>query len=106
MKISELQPKQGNVEVTGELLEVGEARTFNKFGKDGSVANAVMKDDSGQVMSMSWISGMLSSKQAFDVSLSWNPESQGSYMATVFVWDDLRDPLPLSEPESIPVIVA
>jgi replication factor A1 len=54
MKISELQPKQGNADVAGEIAEVGEARTFNKFGKEGKVANAVLKDESGQVKLTLW----------------------------------------------------
>lgn len=54
MKISELKPKQGSVELTAEVIEVGEARTFNKFGKEGKVADAVIKDDSGQMRLSLW----------------------------------------------------
>lgn len=54
MKISELQPKQGKVDVTGELIQIEEPRAFNKFGKEGKVANAILKDDSGQVKLTLW----------------------------------------------------
>ncbi|MBS3133115.1 DNA-binding protein [Candidatus Woesearchaeota archaeon] len=54
MKISELKPRQGSVEVTGEIVEVEEARMFNKFGKEGRVANAVLKDESGQIKLTLW----------------------------------------------------
>ncbi len=54
MKISELKPKQGSIELTADVVEVGEARTFNKFGKEGKVADAVIKDDSGQVRLSLW----------------------------------------------------
>ncbi len=54
MRISELKPKQGSVELTAEVVEVGEARTFNKFGKEGKVADAVIKDGSGQVRLSLW----------------------------------------------------
>jgi len=54
MKISELTPRQGSVEVTGEVTEVEEPRMFNKFGKEGRVANAVLKDDSGQIKLTLW----------------------------------------------------
>ena len=53
-KISELTPKQGNVDVEGVITEVGEARTFNKFGRPLSVANAILKDDSGSVKLTLW----------------------------------------------------
>ncbi len=54
MKISELKPRQGSVELTAEVVDVGEARTFNKFGKEGRVANAVIKDDSGKMTLSLW----------------------------------------------------
>jgi len=54
MKISELTARQGKVEVTGDIIEVGETRTFNKFGKEGRVANAILKDDSGQISLSLW----------------------------------------------------
>ena len=33
MKISELRPGQGNVNIEGTIKEMGEPRSFNKFGK-------------------------------------------------------------------------
>ncbi len=54
MKISELTPKQGSVELTAEVAEVGEARAFNKFGREGRVANAKIKDASGQISLSLW----------------------------------------------------
>ena len=54
MKISELQPKQGNVEVEGTIKEVGETKTFNKFGKELRLANASLVDDSGNVQLTLW----------------------------------------------------
>ena len=54
MKISELQARQGNVEIIADVVEVGEARSFSKFGKDGKVANAIIKDGSGQIKLSLW----------------------------------------------------
>ena len=34
MTISELSAGQGNVNVEGTITEVGEIKTFNKFGKE------------------------------------------------------------------------
>ncbi|MDD5192135.1 MAG: OB-fold nucleic acid binding domain-containing protein [Candidatus Nanoarchaeia archaeon] len=53
-KIKELTPRQGNVNVEGVITEVGEARTFNKFGRPLVVANAILKDDSGSVKLTLW----------------------------------------------------
>ena len=54
MKISELNIGQGNVQVEGTIQEIGEAKTFNKFGKDLSVANAMLKDNSGSIKLTLW----------------------------------------------------
>lgn len=54
MMISELKPRQGKVEVTGEVRDIEEPRTFNKFGKEGRVANATIFDDSGEIKLTLW----------------------------------------------------
>ncbi len=54
MNIAELQVGQGKVDIVGEITKVEEPRTFNKFGKDGKVANAVLKDVSGEIKLTLW----------------------------------------------------
>lgn len=54
MKISELKTNQGNVEVEGEISEIGETRAFNKYGRELKVANAILKDDSGSIKLTLW----------------------------------------------------
>jgi len=54
MKIAQLQPRQTNVDVEGTIKDIGEPRTFEKFGKSGKVANAILKDESGQVKLSLW----------------------------------------------------
>lgn len=47
MLIKDLQAKQGNVNIELDVLEVGQTREFQKFGKAGRVATASAKDESG-----------------------------------------------------------
>lgn len=54
MKISELKARQGKVELTAEVISMEEPKTFNKFGKEGRVCNAIIKDDSGEVKLTLW----------------------------------------------------
>jgi replication factor A1 len=54
MTISELNAGQGNVNVEGTITEVGEGRTFSKFGKEMTVANAILQDDSGSIKLTLW----------------------------------------------------
>lgn len=54
MEIKDLKPKEGNVEVIAEVVEKGDVREFNKFGKAGRVCNAKIKDASGQIALTLW----------------------------------------------------
>jgi replication factor A1 len=54
MQVKDLKPRQGNVDIELEITEVGETREFQKFGNTGRVANAVGKDDTGQIKVSLW----------------------------------------------------
>lgn len=54
MKISELFVRQGSVEVEGTIKEVGEVRSFDRFGRQLRVADAVLEDDSGKIKLTLW----------------------------------------------------
>ena len=54
MKISELQPKQGNVDVEVEIISVEEPRTISRYDRDIRIANALVKDDSGEIKLTLW----------------------------------------------------
>lgn len=69
-KISELMIKQGNVEVEGTITEIGEVRTFNKYGKELHVANAVLQDDSGSIQLTLWNDDAARFKQGDKVKIS------------------------------------
>jgi replication factor A1 len=55
MKISELRPGTPNATVTGDVVNVEEPRSVTtKFGKTTRVANATLKDDSGEIILSLW----------------------------------------------------
>lgn len=54
MQVKDLKPKQGNVDITIDVVDVGEPREFNKFGKAGKVATAIAKDETGDVKLSLW----------------------------------------------------
>ena len=54
MKISELKPRQGKIEIEVEIVSIDPPREFNKFGNIGKVANAIVKDDSGEMKLTLW----------------------------------------------------
>ena len=54
MNIKELKPKQGNVDITIDVVDVGDIREFQKFGKAGKVATAIAKDETGDIKLTLW----------------------------------------------------
>lgn len=52
MLVKDLQAKQGSVNIELDVLEVGQAREFQKFGKAGKVATASAKDESGKSINL------------------------------------------------------
>jgi ssDNA-binding replication factor A large subunit len=54
LKIVDLKAGQGKVDIEIEVIEISDAREFSKFGKDGRVATARVKDDSGEMDLTLW----------------------------------------------------
>ena len=54
MKISELQPKTGNVELIVTVTHVDASREFEKSGVKGKVAKATIKDETGECKLSLW----------------------------------------------------
>ena len=54
MAIKDLEARQGNVNLTLEIIEKEDVREFEKFGKQGRVCNAVAKDDTGTIKLTLW----------------------------------------------------
>lgn len=48
MNITDLQVGQGKVNIEVEVIDLSEPRTFSKFGREGRVATARVKDDAGE----------------------------------------------------------
>ena len=47
MKINELRPKTGNIEMDVNVTEIGDIREFEKSGSKGRVAKATISDETG-----------------------------------------------------------
>ena len=54
MNVKDLQPRQGNVDIVLDVMSMGDIREFSKFGKPGRVANAVAKDETGEIKLSLW----------------------------------------------------
>ena len=60
-----------------------------------------VRDQDGTVVSLSWIQGELTSNQSLELSQSWTPTGASNYVIETFVWDSLKDQIPLSPNSSL-----
>lgn len=54
MDIKDIQPRQGNVDLTAEVVSISKIREFTKHGKSGRVANARIRDKTGETTMTLW----------------------------------------------------
>lgn len=54
MAIKDLKIREGKVDIVVEVIDKGDVREFEKFGKPGRVCNAKVKDDSGEITLTLW----------------------------------------------------
>ena len=81
MKISEIKPNTGKIEVEGEVVEKEDARDITtKFGKKLKLANATLKDvDGGTVKLTLWGEDADNVTQGMKIKIEngWASEFQG-----------------------------
>jgi len=54
MNIIDIQAGQGKIDLEATIVEKSEPRSFEKFGKAGTVCNATLKDDTGRISLTLW----------------------------------------------------
>jgi len=82
------------------------ADVTNGQSKDQAFAYLVqVQDASGVTVSLSWLTGSLTSGQSMTAAQSWTPTGSGSYTATVFVWESVSNPTALSPTVSVDIDV-
>ena len=54
MQIKDIKPRQGKIDIELEIVDIGEIREFQRFGKPGRVASASAKDESGKIILTLW----------------------------------------------------
>ena len=86
VKISELRPGIGNVTITGEVTAKEEPReVVTKYGKKVRVANAVLKDDSGEITLSLWEDDVdkLNVGDKISIENGWISEFKGNLQVSI-----------------------
>lgn len=104
-----LVDSQGNL-VTGVIqrghqVQIAADLTNNQDKEQPFAYIVEISDQTGAVVSLSWLSGSLDSNQMMSPSQSWIPNSSGNYTAEIFVWQSVNNPDALSPSLKIPINV-
>jgi len=92
------------VQVDQQVLIV--ADVTNGLAQEQSFAYIVqIQDDTGAVVSLGWLAGMLAPNQMLSPALSWTPQYPGKYHSTIFVWGGINNPDALSPPLELDIDV-
>ena len=79
MEIKDIQANQGNIDIVATVIQKEDERTFEKFGKQGRVCNAILQDETGQVKLTLWNEDVDKVKQGdkIHVENGWCSEYKG-----------------------------
>ena len=78
-----------NVNVNQQVLV--SAKIANAQDKNQDFIYIVqIKDQTGSVIKMGWITGTLTKFQSFVPAVSWFPAKQGAFTVEIYVWDGLN----------------
>ena len=80
MKIKDVLAQQNATLENVEVIEKAEPRSFNKYGKEGRVCNARIKDDSGEMKLTLWNDEIDTVNEGDKLSIidGWVSEWQGN----------------------------
>jgi len=86
VKISELRAGIGNVTISGEVTAKDEPReVVTKYGKKVRVANAILKDDSGEITLSLWEDDVdkLNVGDKISIENGWISEFKGNLQVSI-----------------------
>ena len=100
----QLSPKI--VENVNQQIQISADITNKQEESQSFVYFVQIKEKSGVVVSLGWISGPLAPFQKLSPSLSWTPEKEGEYTAEIFVWEDFKNYNALAENTQVQINVS
>jgi len=80
----------------GQQIQISADVTNHQEKSQNFIYLVQIKNESGIVISLGWISGQLTPDQKLSPSLSWSPKESGKFTAEIFVWSGFKDHSALS----------
>jgi len=94
-----------------EELDVGEtgmifSKVKNKLDFTQNFTYIVqIKDENNDVISLSWVTGQVIPSQELGMSVSWIAEKSGKYSIERFIWNSVKDAMPLTDVISTEILI-
>jgi hypothetical protein len=85
VRLMDLSGNSVNQVILGEQIQILSDIANNQDNEQKFVWITQIADNSREIVSLGWIDGTLNPKTTFSPSLSWIPEKEGEYTATMFV---------------------
>ncbi len=98
-------PIVDNVNVNHQI-QISADITNNQEKSQNFVYIVQIKNDTGVVVSLGWISGQLTPDQKLSPSLSWSTDKSGEFIAEIFVWEGLVNHSALAEYTTLQINVS
>ena len=96
----------GNNLNVDQQIQISSDITNNQEKSQNFVYIVQIKNKTGVVVSLGWISGQLTPDQKLSPSLSWTPNQSGEFTAEIFVWGGLINHNALTEYTSMQINVS
>ncbi len=64
-----------------------------------------VRNEQTLVEALGWITGSIPPRQSFSPTIFWTPTSPGRFEATLFFWESIDNPMPLTEPQILSIQV-
>jgi len=96
----------GNNLNVDQQIQISADITNNQEKSQNFVYLVQIKNKTGFIVSLGWISGQLTPDQKFSPSLSWTPNKSGEFTAEIFVWGGLINHNALAEYTTLQINVS
>lgn len=87
-----------------QIQVVSKVQNSQSFDQNFVYIIQVTNDD-GIIETLSWIQGKFAPNQSLELSQSWIPTKTGKYTIETFVWNSLKNPIPISPSISKTILV-
>ncbi len=81
----------------GQMVLLQSIIKNNVNAKQKFISIYQVKDSDGTTVMLFWMSSQIPARESIDTAISWIPEIKSIYTLQVFLWESLKNPVPIGE---------